>query len=155
MSAGFTEGLIYWLQTECPLKLTIAKHGERMAAGNIYFAAEGRHLEVGPMGRLFYNDNPPINFVRPSATVLFDSVARNLAARSVGVMLTGMGSDGAGGMKAMRDKGSINIVQDQATSVVFGMPGAAVKQGAADYVLPLDAIGQKLRELIPSFQPVL
>lgn len=147
ISAGFTQGLIHWLQTESRLRLQIATHGERLAAGRIYFSAEGRHLEVSSLNRLLYTDDPPVHFVRPAATVLFNSVARNTADSTIGVMLTGMGEDGAAALKTMRDRGSINIVQDEATSVVFGMPGAAVKAGAADYVLPVELIGAKLQEM--------
>ncbi len=147
MSAGFTAGLVRWLQSSTGLKLTIARHGERMEAGTVYFADEGRHLEIGVMNRLFYRDTPPVHYVRPSATVLFASAARQTPSEVIGVVLTGMGEDGVEGLRAMHDAGSLTIAQDQATCVVYGMPGAAVKAGAIDHILPIESIGKKLNEL--------
>jgi len=93
------------------------------------------------------NDGPAVNRHKPSVDVMFRSVAQNVGSNAIGVMLTGMGADGAKAMKEMKDSGAVNIVQDEASSVVWGMPGEAFKQGAADYVLPLDKVAVKIKAL--------
>jgi two-component system chemotaxis response regulator CheB len=115
--------------------------------GHVYIAPGDRHLVVdrdGARYRCRITEDAPVNHHRPSVDVMFHSVARNVGPNAIGVMLTGMGSDGARGMVAMREAGARNIAQDENTSVVWGMPGSAVQAGAVDAVVPLHAIADLL-----------
>ncbi len=144
MGIGFTQGMINWLQTNAKLPIQIADEGEKMQPGHIYFAPEDCHLEVANGGYFTYNHRPPVNFVRPAANVLFESIASVYGSKSIGVVLTGMGKDGALGLRSIRDSGGFTIAQDEATSVVYGMPKAALEMGAVDSVLSIDEIGPAL-----------
>jgi two-component system, chemotaxis family, protein-glutamate methylesterase/glutaminase len=148
IASGFVAGLVSWLQTNSRLPLTLAADGEIIAAGQVYFAPEGRHLIVPSRGILGTSQAPPVSHVRPSATVLFNSVARVYRNEAGGVLLTGMGDDGAMGLKAIHDAGGPTFAQDEASSVVYGMPKAAVDLGAATYVLPVDRIAPALLRLL-------
>ncbi len=120
-----------------------ATHGTLIVPGCAYIAPGDRHLIVerdGARWRCRLSDGPPVNRHRPSVDVLFRSVAQNAGVNALGVILTGMGDDGACGLQEMQETGAPTIAQDEATSVVWGMPGAAVKLGAADRILPLQAI---------------
>ncbi len=120
-----------------------ATHGTLILPGCAYIAPGDRHLIVerdGARWRCRLSDGPPVNRHRPSVDVLFRSVAQNAGANALGIILTGMGDDGACGLQEMQETGAPTIAQDEATSVVWGMPGAAVKLGAADRILPLQAI---------------
>ncbi len=120
-----------------------ATHGTLIVPGCVYIAPGDRHLIVerdGARWRCRLSDGPPVNRHRPSVDVLFRSVAQNAGANALGIILTGMGDDGACGLQEMQETGAPTIAQDEATSVVWGMPGAAVKLGAADRVMPLQAI---------------
>jgi two-component system chemotaxis response regulator CheB len=124
-----------------------AVDGERLEAGRAYVAPGHSHLLVAKRGGLLYAElarSEPVNRHRPSVDVLFQSVARNVGARALGVILTGMGKDGAQGMLAMKNNGSWNIAQDQESSVVFGMPREAIAVGAANEVAPLGAIAARV-----------
>ncbi len=128
----------------------IAQDGQQILPGNIYIAPGDKHLMVVRDGARYVcrlTDGPPVNRHKPSVDVLFRSVAQNVGSNAIGVMLTGMGADGAGGMKEMRDTGAINIVQDEASSVVWGMPGEAYKLGAAHHVLALEKIAAQILAL--------
>ncbi len=148
IAAGFMAGLVNWLQTSSRLRLTVAEECEMIAAGQVYFAPEGRHLIVLSRGLLGTSQSPAVSHVRPSATVLFNSVARVYGAEAGGVLLTGMGDDGAVGLKAIRDAGGTTFAQDEASSVVYGMPKAAIELGAATYVLPIDRMAPSLLRLL-------
>lgn len=129
----------------------IAGEGQLILPGNIYIAPGDRHLQIVRDGARYVchlDDGEPVNRHKPSVEVMFRSIARNVGSNAIGVMLTGMGADGAIAMKAMRDAGAINIVQDEASSVVWGMPGEAVKQGAAHYVLPVEKIAAQILALV-------
>jgi two-component system chemotaxis response regulator CheB len=120
-----------------------AEHGQLIMPGHVYIAPGDRHLIVdrdGARYRCRITDDSPVNHHRPSVDVMFGSVARNVGPNAIGVMLTGMGADGAKGMLEMREAGSRNIAQDENTSVVWGMPGSAVQIGAVDAVVPLHAV---------------
>ncbi|MDX2191703.1 MAG: CheB methylesterase domain-containing protein, partial [Gemmatimonadales bacterium] len=127
----------------CPMRVCEAEDGQPIRPGHAYVAPGGRHLVVGGgpgkyLCRL--TDTPPVHRQRPAVDVLFASVARIAREHAIGVVLTGMGADGADGLLAMRRAGARTIAQDEATSVVWGMPGSAVRAGAAEQVLPLGRI---------------
>jgi two-component system, chemotaxis family, protein-glutamate methylesterase/glutaminase len=140
ITSGFLAGLVTWLQTTCALSLKVAQEGELVASGQVYFAPEDRHLVLSARGILGYDRAPAVSHVRPSATVLFKSAAAVYGAAVAGVLLTGMGDDGALGLKAIHDAGGITLAQDEASSVVYGMPRAAAELGAVDRVLPLERV---------------
>ncbi len=128
----------------------IAQDGQLIAPGTIYIAPGDRHLRVARDGARYIcrlDDRPVVNRHKPSVEVLFQSMAENVGANAIGVMLTGMGADGAKAMLQMREAGAINIVQDEASSVVWGMPGEAFKLGAAHHVLSLDKIAGQIMAL--------
>jgi two-component system, chemotaxis family, protein-glutamate methylesterase/glutaminase len=143
---GFTEGLASWLATEARLEVREARDGDRLRPGLVVLAPTGRHLLVGE-GVARLSDAAALDGFKPSVTPLFASAAHSYGARACGVMLTGMGRDGAAGLRAIKDAGGPTIAQDEATSAVFGMPRAAIELGAVDRVLPLDAIPRALVEL--------
>ena len=140
MAPGFTEGLVHWLAAQCRLHLHVAGDGQNMVGGHVYFAPSCCHLVLRSRDTLGLEQSMPVNHVRPSATVLFESVAFTYGADAMAVLLTGMGEDGAAGLKAIHDRGGLTLAQDQATSVVFGMPKAAIELGAADLILPVGKI---------------
>ena len=127
-----------------------AQDGQLIERGGIYVAPGDRHLRVRQRNNRFYcnvSSDAPVNRHRPSVDVLFNSVASNVGDKAIGVILTGMGSDGAKGLKAMRDAGAHTIAQDEESSLIWGMPGSAVEAGGAISVLSLDAISGKLSAL--------
>ena len=127
-----------------------AEDGQQVLAGHAYIAPGDRHLMVVRDGSRYVcrlDDGVPVNRHKPSVDVLFRAVAQNAGANAIGVLLTGMGKDGARGLKEMLDAGSLTIAQDEATSVVWGMPGEAVSLGAAQHVLPLDSVAAKILSL--------
>lgn len=128
----------------------VAQDGQLILPGNVYIAPGDRHLRVARDGARYIcrlDDGPLVNRHKPSVEVLFQSVAENVGKNAIGVMLTGMGADGAKAMVQMREVGAINIVQDEASSVVWGMPGEAFKQGAAHHVTALDRIADQIMAL--------
>jgi two-component system chemotaxis response regulator CheB len=143
---GFTSGLASWLAAESHLEVREAQEGELLRPGRILLAPSGRHLVVAD-GRARLSDAPPVDTFKPSVTPLFLSAARHHGARACGVILTGMGRDGAEGLRAIKVAGGPTLAQDEATSAVFGMPRAAIELGAVDRVLALDEIARALVEL--------
>lgn len=124
-----------------------AQDGQQILPGHVYIAPGDKHLIVERSGALYIcrlNDGPAVNRHKPSVDVMFRSVAQNVGPNAMGIMLTGMGADGAKGMLEMKNSGSFNIAQDENTSVVWGMPGAAVKIGAVEIKLPLDAVANAI-----------
>ncbi len=148
MSPGFMPSLAQWLAISTPLEVRIASHGETALPGRVYLAPDGRHLELDAGGRTLLADGPQEKGMRPSVSRLFRSAARSFGAHAAGILLTGMGEDGADGLKAMRDAGAVTIAQNRETSLIYGMPGAAVKADAAAYVLPPEAIAAAITRLI-------
>jgi two-component system chemotaxis response regulator CheB len=146
IATGFERGLVQWLARETPLAVKLAEHGEPLRAGTVYFAPEGRHL-TALVGTVFLDDAPPIRGFRPSGTTLFHSLAREYGAAATGVVLTGMGDDGAEGLKAVRERGGHTIAQGPQSCVVFGMPRVAIESGAAEETLELDEIAGALLRL--------
>lgn len=150
ISLGFLDGLISWLGMGCQLPIQIAKSGTRPQPGHIYFPSERQHLTLDSEGRFVHSEDPPIDSHRPSVTKTFVSIAEFYGRRALGILLTGMGRDGADGMNAITQAGGMTIAQDETTSVVFGMPKEAIALGAARYVLPIQKIAPTLLELIQS-----
>ncbi|MDD5209176.1 MAG: chemotaxis-specific protein-glutamate methyltransferase CheB [Elusimicrobiales bacterium] len=148
IAAGFTAGFVEWLGGASSFPVHIAAQGETPLPGHAYVAPDGFHMGVSGGPRIELSDQAPENGLRPSVNHLFRSVARVLGPRAVGVLLTGMGRDGADELKTMKDKGAVTIAQDEASSVVHGMPGEAVKLGAATYILPPEGIASMLAGLI-------
>ena len=144
ISDGFTEGLAQWLAAESVLKVAEAREGEVMVPGTVYIAPSGRHLLVDRTARLRLDNGPPIMGFKPSCNALLASVADAFGKRAIGVILTGMGKDGARGMAEIRASGGRTIAQDESSCVVYGMPREAVELGAAELVAPLDEIAQHL-----------
>ncbi|MGC9503769.1 chemotaxis-specific protein-glutamate methyltransferase CheB [Baaleninema sp.] len=148
ISRGFLQGLVAWLNSETHITVEIASAGSIAKPGTAYFPPEDKHLIFDRPGRFAYSDVPPLSGHRPSVTVLFESVARCYGRRAVGVLLTGMGKDGATGMLEIERAGGLTVAQDEASSVVFGMPKEAIALGAAHYVLPLNEISPMLLEKV-------
>ncbi|HBE20321.1 MAG TPA: chemotaxis response regulator protein-glutamate methylesterase [Cyanobacteria bacterium UBA11149] len=145
---GFLQGLIDWLSHSCTLPIEIAQHGEIPKQGIIYFPPEQKHLELDKNGKFFCHNEANIEGHRPSVTVTFNSVAKFYGRKAVGVLLTGMGRDGAKGMEALAEAGACTIAQDEATSVIFGMPKEAIELGAAREVLPIGSIAHFLVDML-------
>jgi two-component system chemotaxis response regulator CheB len=148
ISFGFLQGLIDWLSLSCPLPIQIAQSGEQPCSGKIYFPVKQHHLELDAQGRFVCTNSPLVDGHRPSVTTTFQSIARLYGKKAIGILLTGMGRDGATGLLEVNRTGGLTIAQDQATSVVFGMPQEAIKLGAANQVLPIQAIAPTLLALL-------
>jgi two-component system chemotaxis response regulator CheB len=144
MGAAFMEGFAQWLNGLSPISVRLAEHDTIAQPGVAYVAPGDRHLQVGSGGRMLLSATAPIGGQRPAANVLFSSLAQSAGSRAVGVLLTGMGQDGATGLLEMRKAGAYTFAEDESTAVVFGMPAAAAKLKAAREVLPLDAIGPRI-----------
>jgi two-component system chemotaxis response regulator CheB len=150
---GFSRAFVERLDRHSPMLVREASDGEAILPGHAYVPPGDRHLRVirdGARWRCRIDDGPPVNRHRPAVDVLFHSVAQNAGANAIGAILTGMGDDGARGLLEMRQAGAPTLVQDEATSVVWGMPGAAVKLGAAQETVPLERIAGRLLELAGS-----
>jgi two-component system chemotaxis response regulator CheB len=145
ISPGFIAGVASWLDHMTPLDVRVAEQGERLAPGTVYLAPDNHHLGVSRAGRVCLSDAPPINGFRPSANHLFKSVAESFGESALGVILTGMGSDGVDGLISIHQAGGRVIAQDEASSVVFGMPRGAIELGIADEVLPAARIGEAIQ----------
>jgi two-component system chemotaxis response regulator CheB len=149
MPPGFTRSYAARLDGLCKIRVKEAVDGERILPGHAYIAPGGLHLSVERSGANYIarvRDGEPVNRHKPSVEVLFESAARVVGPNAFGIMLTGMGGDGAKAMKAMRDAGAYNYCQDEASCVVFGMPREAIHHGAANEVLSLTQIAPKLIE---------
>lgn len=150
MPEHFTRSFAERLQSLCAIEVKEARDGDTVAPGSAIIAAGNFHLLLDRSGAVYQarvKSGPLVSRHRPSVDILFRSVARFAGRNAVGVILTGMGSDGAGGMKEMKDCGAINIAQDEASCVVYGMPKEAVAKGGVDHILPLQAIPAKILEL--------
>jgi two-component system chemotaxis response regulator CheB len=148
ISIGFTEGLAQWLAAETALVVAEARDGDKLVPGTVFIAPSGAHLLVRSDATLRLDPGPPIQGFRPSCDALLSSAAEAFGRRAVGLILTGMGRDGARGLKEIRARGGRTVAQDESTCVVFGMPGEAVSLGAAEEVLPLDEIAGALIRLV-------
>ncbi|MBI3791244.1 MAG: chemotaxis response regulator protein-glutamate methylesterase [Gemmatimonadetes bacterium] len=153
MPAHFTAPFAERLQRVCPMEVREAKDGDSVVPGTALVAPGGCHMLLvrsGARYQIRLKDGPPVHFQRPAVDVLFDSVAKHAGANAVGVILTGMGSDGASGIKAMRDAGAYTLAQDEASCVVFGMPREAIAAGGACEVPPLDKIAARVMDTFAS-----
>ena len=147
--AAFSDSFAKRLDGCSAVRVTEARDGEQIVPGHAYLAPGDRHLIVVRDGARFVcklNNGPAVNRHKPSVDVLFRSVAQNVGGNATGVILTGMGDDGARGLKEMREAGAVTVAQDEKTSVVWGMPGEAVKIDAASHILPLGTIAQAMLE---------
>uniref|UniRef100_A0A831UEC5 Protein-glutamate methylesterase/protein-glutamine glutaminase n=1 Tax=Geobacter metallireducens TaxID=28232 RepID=A0A831UEC5_GEOME len=141
MALGFITGFAEWLNLSSSLPVQIAGNGDRLLPGRAYVAPDGFHMVVTDDGTAVeLKSTPPENGLRPSVSALFRSVTQAFGARAAGVLLTGMGSDGAGELKRLKEAGAVTIVQDRESSVIHGMPGEALKLGAATHTLPPERI---------------
>ena len=147
MPEGFTKSFAARLNTLCRIAVSEAEHNERILPGHAYIAPGHSHLLLKKSGANYMTElsqGPPVNRHRPAVDVLFRSAAQFAGPNSVGVILTGMGKDGAAGMLEMKQAGSRNIAQDEASCVVFGMPKEAIARGGADEIVPLSAIAERV-----------
>jgi two-component system, chemotaxis family, protein-glutamate methylesterase/glutaminase len=136
------------LSRQSRLTITQASDGEQLKPSSVYVAPPDRHLLVNADGTLSLSRTELVNFLRPSADLLFESVAAGFKDRAIAVVLTGTGSDGSKGLHAIKKMGGTIISQDQGTSEFFGMPGAAIHTGLVDFVLPLNQIAKALTTLV-------
>jgi two-component system, chemotaxis family, protein-glutamate methylesterase/glutaminase len=151
LPAAFSESFIKHVDMASKMTALIPKHGQAVENGHIYLAPGDRHMEVVREGSKYVMkllDTEPVNRHKPAVDVMFRSVAKCAGSNAIAVLLTGMGADGAAGMKEMHDAGAKTIIQDEQSSVVWGMPGSAFKLGCADFVLPLDDVARKIVSLL-------
>ena len=137
---GFIDGLIKWISLSTLLSVVVAKNGEKVKPGCIYFAPGGYHMKINSNGEIIIYNGEPINSCKPSIDALFISAAESYKKRTLGILLTGMGKDGAEGLLSIKNIGGRTIAQNEETSLVFGMPAKAIEYGAANEVLPLEDI---------------
>jgi len=149
ISEGFADGLARWLSFDTGHKVVEVEGAVPLESGGVYIAGSTGHLVVSTQSKLEIDPSPAVGGFRPSCDVLLKSAAQVFHGQAIGVVLTGMGRDGAKGLKEIRARGGHTIAQDEKTSVVFGMPGEAVALGAAEKVLPLDLIAPQLLRWVP------
>lgn len=148
IAPGFAQGFAEWLAQSCSLAVQVPVQGQLVLPGHVYVAPDGVHMAVGPQARIQLNADEPENGLRPAVSYLFRSVAQCYGAKAIGVLLTGMGKDGARELRLMKEQGAVTIAQDKDSSVVHGMPGEAIKIGGATYVLPPEKIRVALTSLV-------
>jgi two-component system chemotaxis response regulator CheB len=144
MQKGMTKLFSEGLNQECKIQVKEAEEGDVIQEGLALIAPGGFHMEVTKEGEINLTTTPPVNYVRPSADVTMKSAAKAYAQKNIGVVLTGMGADGAKGIEAIKKKGGVTIAQDKKTCVVFGMPDAAIKTGCVDLVASLESIPREI-----------
>jgi two-component system chemotaxis response regulator CheB len=147
IAAGFTQGLAEWLAQSSSLPVHVPTQGQAVLPGHVYVAPDGLHMAAGADGHIQLRSDEPENGLRPSVACLFRSMAKAYGPSAVGVLLTGMGKDGALELKLMKEQGAVTIAQDRETSVVHGMPGEAIRIGGATYVLSEEKIRLVLASL--------
>ena len=148
IARNFTAGLVEWLDRSTALKVRVAKNREILESGTVYVAPDGFQMKVDLSSHIILTDDPPENGLKPSVSYLFRSVAEIFGKKAVGILLTGMGKDGAYELRTLKDKGAITIAQDKETSVIHGMPGEAIKIGGATHIAAPDRIVGLLMRLI-------
>ena len=155
ISKGFTEGFVEWLKTTTNFPLHIASDGEYPLPGHGYVAPDDFHMGIERGPKIVLNHNDLGNGLRPSVAYLFRSVAQNFGSNAVGILLTGMGRDGADELKIMKEKGAITFAQDEESCIIYGMPGEAIKLNAATYILSPEEITVTLTALIKKNEKVI
>jgi two-component system, chemotaxis family, protein-glutamate methylesterase/glutaminase len=148
IARGFAEGMVRWLNGACALSVKLAEHGELLRPATVYVAGDDRHLTARDERTIALTDEPPAHGHRPSASVMFQSVATVFGSASLGAVLTGMGRDGIDGLTAIHRAGGAVVAQDETSSAVFGMPKAAIDAGIVHRVLPLSGIARHLRRSV-------
>ncbi len=148
ISTGFLDGFVDWLKDYCKLPIEIAQTGKKPEIGRVYFPPDRHHLKLDAQGRFYCGDDIPVDSHSPSATVLFQTVSNFYGGSTLGVLMTGMGRDGASGLLHLKQRGGYAIAQDQESSVVFGMPQEAINLGAVNEVLPVTEIAPRILKLI-------
>ncbi len=146
----FSKSFARRINSYCQLDITEARDGEKIVRGRVYIAPGDKHLEIEKEGAGYIcrlNDGPMVNRHKPAVDVLFNSLAKSVGKKAIGVLMTGMGKDGAAGLEAMKKAGATTLVQDEKSSVVWGMPKEAIRLGAVDEVIPLQSISKRLIEL--------
>ncbi|MFH1562128.1 MAG: chemotaxis response regulator protein-glutamate methylesterase [Nitrospirota bacterium] len=144
ISPGFTKGLVDWWNNECAIEIKEGKDGEKLCKGTVYVAPSYVNMTVTKDEKIKLEDTPPVGGHKPSGNVLLSSVAKVYGQSAIGIILTGMGDDGAIGIKAIREAGGFTIAEDEASCAIFGMPKVAIEMGVIDKVLPLDAIPDEI-----------
>jgi len=147
IAAGFLQGLVDWLAGTCAVAMRVARHGEPVRPGVVYVAPDGFHMGVQRGGVIYLTSDEAVKRHQPSVAFLFRSVANAYGKNAAGILLTGMGKDGAEELKVMKDHGAVTIAQDATSSIVHGMPGEAIRLGGATHVLGLDGIATMLQVL--------
>ncbi len=150
IARGFLPGLAEWLNQTTGFQIEIGAHGVRPLPGHMYLAPDNFHMGISVSGRILLANDRPEDGLRPAVAYLFRSLADAIGSAAVGVLLTGMGKDGAVELRLMKDKGAITIAQDRESSVVNGMPGEAIKLGGATHVWPANKIADGLVAVINS-----
>ena len=148
IAMGFLSGLKDWLCKTTNFPVKIAEEGERCQPGNAYLAPDGVQIALHKNMSVILSDNSPEHNLCPSISYFFRSIGDVFGKNAIGVLLTGMGRDGAKELKMLKDKGCVTIAQDKDTSIIHGMPGEAIKMGGATYILPSNKIGEKLESLV-------
>jgi two-component system chemotaxis response regulator CheB len=146
IAVGFAQNLVQWLNATSAIPVELATEGKNLAGGHAYLAPDDRHLTVRD-GAIALVDAPPVRHHRPSGDMLFSSLAENFGSSAVGVILTGMGSDGTNGLRELHARGGHVIAQEESTCAIASMPRAAIEAQAVDEVLPLCDIARRVREL--------
>jgi two-component system chemotaxis response regulator CheB len=147
IARGFVDGFAAWLNTAGALRVRVAEDGEVLQPGTVYVAPDERHLGVASRLQISLAMTPPIGGFRPSASHLFRSVGKQFGPAALAVVLTGMGDDGCEGLDDLRREGGRVVAQDESTSVVFGMPAAAIARGLADWIVPIGEIAHTVKSL--------
>ncbi|MDQ1681377.1 MAG: two-component system, chemotaxis family, protein-glutamate methylesterase/glutaminase [Frankiaceae bacterium] len=148
MADGFLQGLADWLGTQCALPVALGQRGHKLEPGTVTIAPGGHNMIIGDRLRVSLEVPPPTQFHVPGIDACFSSIAAHVGSTALGVILTGMGRDGAAGLKLMRESGSVTIGQDESTSAVYGMPAAALAIGAVEHELPLPDIAPMVLRII-------
>jgi two-component system chemotaxis response regulator CheB len=150
ISDGFISGMVEWLGKLTQLKVKVGEDGDQIAPGTVYVSPSERHMKINPDRRIRLVNRSPGDLYHPSCDILLSSIAQTFGSSSIGVILTGMGSDGAVGMERIKAAGGMTIAQDEKSSAIFGMPKVAIGRGCIDKVLSLDAIAGQIIGLVGS-----
>lgn len=147
-SDGFIPGLVEWLRRISKVKVKVAEEFETIVPGTAYLSPSEKHMEITVTKKVAFLERHPTDIYRPSCDMLLSSVALTYKAKGIGIILTGMGSDGVRGMKQIREAGGATIAQDEKSCIVFGMPKVAIESGCIDKILPLDEMSGEIISLV-------